>query len=187
MVTNIELLKAPIQSLVSTTFPLHSNSHTWLINSAASNHISGTLLLFSNMIKITPVTIQMASSDSFTADQSGTIHIKVMSNPLNDLVAVLNGKGIMEGNKTDISALATALETFRDFKQGTTWNIGKEGTMQLIAIPKLLLETSLLHDPDRLATSNDLQKAVSDIKEVFVSSHGSPTTSEGRSYGAIMR
>ena len=79
MVTNIESLKAPIQSLVSMTSSLHSDSHTKLINSAASNHISGTLLLFSNMIKITPVTIQMASGDSFTANQSRTIHIKVMS------------------------------------------------------------------------------------------------------------
>ena len=85
MVANIKPLKPPIQSLVSTTSPLHSNSHTWLIDSATSNHISGTLSLFSNMIKIALVTIQTASGNSFTADQSGTIHIKVMSNPPNDL------------------------------------------------------------------------------------------------------
>ena len=68
------------------------------------------------------------------------------------------GKGITEGNKTDISALATALETFGDFKRGTTWNIGKEGAMQLIAITRLLHEASLLHGPDRLATNNGLKK-----------------------------
>ena len=75
-----------------------------------------------------------------------------------DPVAVLAGKGITEGNKTDISALATALETFGDFKRGTTWNIGKEGAMQLIAITRLLHEASLLHGPDRLATNNGLKK-----------------------------
>ena len=37
-----------------------------------------------------------------------------------DPAAVLAGKGITEGNKTDISALATALQTFGDFKHGTT-------------------------------------------------------------------
>ena len=85
MVANIKPLKAPIQSLVSTTSSLHSDSHTWLIDSAASNHISGTSSLFFNMIKITPITIQMASGNSFTANQSRTIHIKVMSDPPNDL------------------------------------------------------------------------------------------------------
>ncbi|KAF8491555.1 hypothetical protein JB92DRAFT_3128318 [Gautieria morchelliformis] len=59
-----------------------------------------------------------------------------------DPVAILNTKGINEGTKADISALATALESFGDFKRGTTWNLGKEGATQLIAITKLLREAS---------------------------------------------
>ena len=55
-------------------------------------------------------------------------------NPL----AVLNNRGITKGNKTNISALAAALESFGEFKRGTTWNIGKEWAMQLMAITKLL-------------------------------------------------
>ncbi|KAF8469894.1 hypothetical protein JB92DRAFT_3135279 [Gautieria morchelliformis] len=55
-----------------------------------------------------------------------------------DAVAVLSSKGINESNKTDISALATALESFGDFKCGTSWNLGKEGAMQMITITKLL-------------------------------------------------
>jgi hypothetical protein len=54
-------------------------------------------------------------------------------------VAVLSQRGITEENKTDISALANALETFGDFKRGpSSWNVGKEGAQQLIAISKLL-------------------------------------------------
>ena len=59
--------------------------------------------------------------------------------------------------------------------------------MQLIAITKPLWEASLLHGPDRLATSNDLQKAVLDIKEVVASSHSPPTALEGRSYATAVR
>ncbi|KAF8508330.1 hypothetical protein JB92DRAFT_639413 [Gautieria morchelliformis] len=55
-----------------------------------------------------------------------------------DPIAMLNSRGITEGNKSDISALASALESFGGLKHGTTWNIGKEWAMQLIAITKLL-------------------------------------------------
>jgi hypothetical protein len=97
-----------------------------------------------------------------------------------DPVAVLNIRGINEDNKTDISALAMALETFGDFKRGTSWNIGQDGAAQLIAITRLLHKESLLYGNSRLATNNDLQKAVSDIKEAVVSGHSQPTTSDGR-------
>ena len=71
----------PIQSLISSTSLLHNDSHIWLIDSAASSHISGNLPLFFDMITIVPVTIQTASGDSFTADQSGSIRIKIKSDP----------------------------------------------------------------------------------------------------------
>ena len=57
--------------------------------------------------------------------------------------------------------------------------------MQLIATIKLHQEAPLLHSPDRLATSNDLQKAISDIKEAVASSHGHPMALEGRSYATV--
>ena len=71
----------PIQSLISSTSLLHNDSHIWLIDSAASSHISGNLPLFFDMVTIAPVTIQTASGDSFTADQSGSIRIKIKSDP----------------------------------------------------------------------------------------------------------
>ena len=71
----------PIQSLISSISPLHNNAHTWLIDSAASSHISGNLPLFFDMVTIAPVTIQTASGDSFMANQSGTIRIKIKSDP----------------------------------------------------------------------------------------------------------
>jgi hypothetical protein len=62
-----------------------------------------------------------------------------------DPVSILTIRGTNEGNRTDISALAGALETFGDFKCGTSWNLGKEGAMQLMAITKLLREASLMY------------------------------------------
>jgi hypothetical protein len=99
----------------------------------------------------------------------------------------MNNKGIMESNKTDISALATALEKFGDFKRGTTWNIGREGATQLIAITKLLSEASSLYGPERLATNNDLQKAISEIKEAVNTSHCHPMASDAKSYAAAAK
>ena len=78
----------PIRSPLSVSSPIHNDTHTWLVDSAASSHISGNLLLFSDIHEIPPVTIQTASGESFTADQSGSIHIKVMSDPSYNLVDV---------------------------------------------------------------------------------------------------
>ena len=69
----------PVQSLISSTSLLHNDSHIWLIDSAASSHISGNLPLFFDMVTITPVRIQTASGDSFTANQSRSIHIRIKS------------------------------------------------------------------------------------------------------------
>ncbi|KAF8484172.1 hypothetical protein JB92DRAFT_3131821 [Gautieria morchelliformis] len=88
-----------------------------------------------------------------------------------DPVAILRDRGINEDNRTDIAALATALETFGDFKRGTTWNVGKEGATQLIAITRLVREASLLYGANRLVTNNDLQKMTAKIKEAISSSN----------------
>jgi hypothetical protein len=89
-------------------------------------------------------------------------------------VSILTIRGINEGNRTDISALTGALETFGDFKRGTSWNLGKEGAMQLMAITKLLREASLMYGDKRLATNDDPQKAVTDIKAI-ATGHNQPS------------
>ena len=71
----------PIQSLISLTSLLHNDSHIWLIDAAASSYISGNLPLFFDMVTIAPITIQTASRDSFTANQSRSICIKIKSDP----------------------------------------------------------------------------------------------------------
>jgi gag-polypeptide of LTR copia-type/Pol polyprotein, beta-barrel domain len=53
----------------------------WLIDSAISSHISGNTDLFHSMHNIAPVKIDMANSESFTANQRGTIRIKIASDP----------------------------------------------------------------------------------------------------------
>ena len=75
----------PVQSLISSTSLLHNGSHIWLIDSAASSHISGNLPLFFDMVTIAPVRIQTASGDSFTANQSRSIRIRIKSDPTFEL------------------------------------------------------------------------------------------------------
>jgi hypothetical protein len=104
-----------------------------------------------------------------------------------DPIAVLNNKGITEVNKTNLSALVAALETFGDFKRGTSWNIGKEGATQLIAITRLLREASLLYGDQRLATNEDLKQAVSDIKEAVSPGHVHPSGPTMNSYAAAAK
>ena len=54
---------------------------TWLIDSAASSHISGNRELFHDVHTIQPVKIDIANGESFTADQRGTIRVKIVSDP----------------------------------------------------------------------------------------------------------
>jgi Pol polyprotein, beta-barrel domain len=60
----------------------------WLIDSAASSHISGNKNLFHSMHDIVPVRIGIANGESFTANQRGTIRIKSTSDPRWDLLDV---------------------------------------------------------------------------------------------------
>ena len=70
-----------IATHISTLTPLMLDSHVWLIDSAASSHLSGNLELFQSLNDIPPVTIETASRDSFTANQRGTICIAIVSDP----------------------------------------------------------------------------------------------------------
>ena len=105
-------------------------------------------------------------------------------------VAVLSQKGITEEKKKDISALATVLKTFGDFKRSpSSWNIGKEGAQQLIAITRLLHEAATFYGDHRPASSTDLQSAVKELKAAISSSSASaaPTTAITMSYASAAK
>ena len=57
------------------------NTYLWLINSAASSHISRNKNLFHTMHSIPLIKIDIANRESFIADQRGTINVKVISDP----------------------------------------------------------------------------------------------------------
>ena len=105
-------------------------------------------------------------------------------------VAILSQKGITEENKKDLSALATALESFGDFKHGpSSWNIGKEGAQQLIAITRLLRKAATLYGDHRPASSTDLQSAVEELKAAISTSSASTasTTPRAVSYASVAK
>ena len=105
-------------------------------------------------------------------------------------VAILSQKGITEENKKDISALATVLKSFGDFKRGlSSWNVGKEGTQQLIAITRLLREATTLYGDHRPASSTDLQNAVEELKAAISTSSASTasTTPRAVSYASVAK
>ena len=54
-------------------------SHIWLIDLAATSHLSSDISLFHTIEQIDPVTIETASRESFTANQHGTIRIIITS------------------------------------------------------------------------------------------------------------
>ena len=58
-----------------------NDSCLWLIDSAASSHISGNKDLFHSMHLIPPIKIDIANGESFTANQRGTINLRVASDP----------------------------------------------------------------------------------------------------------
>ena len=105
-------------------------------------------------------------------------------------VAVLSQKGIAEENKKDISALATTLETFGDFKPSlSSWNVGKKGPQQLIGITRLLCEASTFYGDHRPASSTDLQSTVKELKAAISSSSASatPATAITMSYASAAK
>ena len=60
-------------------------AHLWLVDSAASSHLSGNRSLFISMYDIKPITIETASGESFTANQRGSIRMRIVSDPTHDL------------------------------------------------------------------------------------------------------
>jgi Pol polyprotein, beta-barrel domain len=62
-----------------------SDSHFWLVDSAASSHICGDIHLFESIHVITPVTIKIPGGKTFMANKRGTVHITIRSNPSSGL------------------------------------------------------------------------------------------------------
>ena len=60
-------------------------AHLWLVDSAASSHLSGNQSLFISLYNIDPITIETASSKSFIATQRGSIRMRIVSDPIYDL------------------------------------------------------------------------------------------------------
>jgi Pol polyprotein, beta-barrel domain len=58
--------------------------HTWHIDTAVSRHMSGNIDLFQSIQCTDPVTISIADRSSFTANQEGTICVRIVSDPRYD-------------------------------------------------------------------------------------------------------
>ena len=71
-----------LSNLTSSILKVKDNAHIWLLDSAASSHLSGKIKPFNSIYLIPPVRIHMANGDSFTANQKGTIHLTLHSKAL---------------------------------------------------------------------------------------------------------
>ena len=78
-------LRITLSTEISALSMIEDKAHIWLVDSAASSHISGNIDLFNNLHSVTPITIETASGESFTADQQGTICITLCSNSIHNL------------------------------------------------------------------------------------------------------
>jgi Pol polyprotein, beta-barrel domain len=91
MITSVSETEIPPDNMIILSVGSTTPSSTeedriiWLIDSAASNHISGNKNLFHSMHNIAPVRIDIANGKYFTANQRGTIRIKITSDPQWDL------------------------------------------------------------------------------------------------------
>jgi hypothetical protein len=63
----------------STLSAIEDSKHMWLLNSASSSHICGNRDLFDEIYQIPKIKIETSSGESFTANQKGTVQIKIQS------------------------------------------------------------------------------------------------------------
>ena len=61
--------KVMLSTEISALSTIEDNAHMWLVDSAASSHILGNIDLFSNLHLVTPITIETANGEAFTANQ----------------------------------------------------------------------------------------------------------------------
>ena len=60
---------------------IKDKEHSWLVNSAASSHLSGNKSLFQELHPVEPISIETASGQSFISNEKGTINITMYSDP----------------------------------------------------------------------------------------------------------
>ena len=70
-----------VKTIIMNTETTAAEKFTWLIDSTTSSHISSNRELFHDVHTIQPVKIDIANGESFTADQQGTIRVKIVSDP----------------------------------------------------------------------------------------------------------
>ena len=71
--------RVTLSTEISALSTIHNKAHTWLLDLAASSHISGNFNLFENLHSVAPVYIKTSSGEAFTATQQGTISITIHS------------------------------------------------------------------------------------------------------------
>ena len=83
MIANIFELNSDI-TLSTETLALSAikdKDHNWLVDSAASGHLSDNRLLFHEFYDVEPIAIETASRESFVSSKRGTIDIVIYSDP----------------------------------------------------------------------------------------------------------
>ena len=78
-------VKVTLSTPTTALSTIENKSHIWLVDSAASSHICGNIDLFHALYTVAPVTIETVSGESFMANQRGTIHITLCSDPHFDI------------------------------------------------------------------------------------------------------
>ena len=71
-----------LSNQTSSILKVKDSAHIWLLDSAASSHLSGNINLFDSIYLIPPVRIHTENGDSFTANQKGTIQLTLRSEAL---------------------------------------------------------------------------------------------------------
>jgi len=86
-------------------------------------------------------------------------------------VHLLASRGVTDKNTTNISVLASAMESFGEFRRpgNNAYAIGKEGALQPIATMKLLCEVATLHGNNRPISQNEFSTVVQDLKTTLFS------------------
>lgn len=58
-----------------------NSDHGWLVDSAASSHLSGNRSLFYDLHVVEPISVETSSGESFVSSKRGTVYITMYSVP----------------------------------------------------------------------------------------------------------
>ena len=85
MMANISEVNSNIMLSTKTSAlsAINTMDHHWLVDSAASSHLSGNKSLFHDLHSVEPISIETASGkESFISNERGMIFITMFSNPI---------------------------------------------------------------------------------------------------------